>query len=500
MIKPWDTLPTEVVLACDVAIVGGGAGGATIAAALAEGGKRVVLLEEGGHYTPVDFKHRAGPAMRQIYVERGGRVMTGSGVIPLPGGRGLGGSTLINSAICFRAPRRIFDKWVSEAGVDGIGPSAVDAWYREVEATIGVTVTRPEIGRKHNEIFALGAERRGLEAGWMPRNAPGCVGCGSCELGCPAGGKNSADRTFLPRALVAGADVLTGCKVERFMRRGDAVVGISGLIHDPDTREPKGRFRVDAARVILSAGSIYTPILLQQNGLGGAHVGQHLTAHPAGWTAGIFAEVVNFWNGVPQGYYAELEAGAGVLLETASVPPEFMTALLPGVGEALAAWLPRLKHLALAGGMIEDSESAGYVQPGLMGPAITYKMGKADVLKIRRGILEVAKVYEAAGAEELVLGLAKPRSVRTGAEAEALVADKVRPEDYRLYASHPMGTCRMGVDPARSVVDLDGRVHGVPGLYVADASIFPTPLGVNPQMTVMLMALRIAERVLANPS
>lgn len=496
MIKAWDSLPPEVDTSCDAVVVGAGAGGAAAAAALAEGGLSVVVIEEGGQFAPGLFKPKAPEAFKRLYVDRGNRIMAGSGIIPLPGGRGLGGSTLINSAICFRAPERIFTRWRDEFGVDGLDAAETEPLYREVEQTIAVAPTTPEIGRKHNEVFARGAAKLGLEAGWMPRNAPGCIGCAVCELGCPSGGKNSSDRTFLPRAIEKGAEVYTGCRVRRLTGSSRQITGVAGTIHDPDTREQRGTFRIRAPRVFLAAGSIATPLLLQAHGLGGSHVGRHLTVHPAGWAAGIFDEVVEFWTGVPQGYYAMLGPGAGVILETFSTVPELMAAQLPGVGADLAAWLPRMKHFAMAGGMVEDSESEGFVQAGVTGPAIRYRLARPDLAKLKRGIFEAARVYEAAGAREIVFGTSPARSAPDSAAVQGLLDTLESPEDFRIYASHPMGTCRMGPDRAKAVVDSSGRVHGVRGLYVSDASVFPTPLGVNPQMTVMLMALRVARRAL----
>lgn len=496
MMRGVDAIPDGLELSCDAVVVGAGAGGAAAAAALAEGGWSVVVLEEGGPFTPGSFKPRPAEAFRRLYVDRGNRVMSGSGLIPLPGGRGVGGSTLINSAICFRAPDRIFARWRDEFGLDGLDAREVDALYREVEETIQVAPTTPEIGRKHNEVFARGAARLGLACGWMPRNAPGCAGCAVCELGCPTGGKNSADRTFLRRALAREAEVLPGCRVDRFTGSSRGITGVEGTICDPETRARRGRFRIRAPRVVLAAGSIATPLLLQAHGLGGIHVGRHLTVHPAGWAAGVFDEVIQFWTGVPQGYYALLEPEAGVILETFSTAPELMAAQLPGIGADLAAWLPRLKHFAMAGGMVEDSESEGVVQAGPAGVSIRYHLAARDLEKLKRGIHEAARVYEAAGARELVFGTAPARTAPSADQVRAILDSLGRPEDFRIYASHPMGTCRMGPDRSRSVVDNSGQVHGVRGLYVADASVFPTPLGVNPQMTVMLMALRVARRML----
>ncbi|MBM3276234.1 MAG: GMC family oxidoreductase, partial [Candidatus Sericytochromatia bacterium] len=493
------TLADGLHLSCDVVVVGSGAGGAAAAAALAESGLRVIVLEEGGAFEPGKQGPSVADAFRKLYVEKANRVMTGSGFMPLPGGRGLGGSTVINSAICFRAAPRIFARWRDEFGIDGLSDREVDAYYQEVETTLAVGITRPEIGRKHNEAFARGARALNLAGGWMPRNAPGCVGCGVCELGCPSGGKNSADRTFLPRALNHGADVLTGCRVARLTGHSTRVTGVTGEIHDPETRRPLGSFRVTADRVVLSAGSVATPILLQAHGLGGQHVGRHLSVHPGGWAAGVFDEVIDFWNGVPQGYYATLEPAAGVILETFTVAPGLGVAQFSGFGKEMAGWLPKLRHLAFCGAMVEDSESEGTVRAGMSGgAAVRYKMAPADVAKLKRGIFEIVRTYEASGAPEFVVGLASPVTVKSSNDAKAALDKHFQPTDFRLYASHPMGTCRMGPDRAKAVVDNDGQVHGTRGLYVADASLFPTPLGVNPQMTVMLMALRVARRIAAS--
>ncbi|MDP6934753.1 MAG: GMC family oxidoreductase N-terminal domain-containing protein, partial [Myxococcota bacterium] len=167
---------------CDVCVIGAGAGGAAAACALAERGLRVVVVEEGSHWKPGDFRPDAAWAYRNLYAERGTRSAVGNTVMPVPGGRGVGGSTLINSAICFRTPDEVLRQWSEELGCSRLTVEAMSPRLDRVWRTIGVTVNPVGVQRNNNLIFKLGADRLGLPGAWMARSAPGCIGCGVCQM------------------------------------------------------------------------------------------------------------------------------------------------------------------------------------------------------------------------------------------------------------------------------------------------------------------------------
>ena len=198
----------------DVVVIGAGAGGSATATAFAERGLRVLVLESGSHWEPSDFQQDSAWAYRNLYEGRGTRTAVGNCVIPVPGGRGVGGSTLINSAICFRTPDKILDQWVNDYGCHRLSVDKMAPRLDRVWETIGVTVNAVAFQKNNNLIFKQGADALGLPGSWLPRSAPGCIGCGVCQMGCPTGGKLSVDRSFFPIALKTGnVRIHANCRV-----------------------------------------------------------------------------------------------------------------------------------------------------------------------------------------------------------------------------------------------------------------------------------------------
>ncbi len=188
---------TLLELSADVCVIGSGAGGASVACALAEAGMSVVVVEEGRNWKPQQFQPSASWAFKQLYAGRGTRATRGNCVIPLAGGRGVGGSTLINSAICFRTPAPVLAEWRERHGCEHFDDTWMNACFDRIWQAIGVTVQAPEVQGDNNRVFKRGADALGMPGQWLARSAPGCTGCGTCNQGCPTGGKLTVDRSFL---------------------------------------------------------------------------------------------------------------------------------------------------------------------------------------------------------------------------------------------------------------------------------------------------------------
>ncbi|MHB1844632.1 MAG: GMC family oxidoreductase N-terminal domain-containing protein, partial [Deltaproteobacteria bacterium] len=412
--------------------------------------------------------------------------------IPLPGGRGVGGSTLVNSGICFRAPDSVRRRWAS-FGLDWATPGGeLDGIYDEIEGLLSVTKTDPSQAKGNNLIFKKGVDKLGLPGDFISRNAPGCVGCGVCQLGCPIGGKASTDLTLIPDAIDHGAEVFTGSHVERVLLDHGRCVGVEGTVLADDDR-PVGRFRVRAGKTVIAGSAIGTPLLLWRSGTGNrsGQVGKNLHVHPGTGTIAFFDEEIRLWDGVTQGYYVDL-ADEQIVIETFSATPETYYTL---ARKAVGADLRKMNRMASCGAMIAD-RSSGTVRPSPDGRSeINYSLGEEDRVRLIRSLRFINTVYAAAGAVELQPGVAGQPTVRTLDEALAQLHPDVAVHDMNVYASHPQGTCRMGVDPDESVVRPDGRTHDVDALYVADGSLFPEALGVNPQITIMSLAVWVGRRI-----
>jgi choline dehydrogenase-like flavoprotein len=478
-------------LDADVCVVGSGAGGSAAAAALAERGLSVIVLEEGRRWSPSDFQGGAPWAFRNLYAGRGTRATRGNAVIPLPGGRGVGGSTLINSAICFRTPKPVLEAWRSEHGCAAFTDAWMDHCFDRIWRTLGVGVNPPEVQRNNNHLFRLGTERLGWKGEWMARSAPGCQGCGTCQQGCSTGGKLSVDRTFLAEAVASGrTNVYADCRAEGVETEADRVTAVTGTTLDPLTDRPAGTFRVRARAFVLAGGAVGSPRFLLANGLSDGPVGEHLHIHPTAGMVARFAEEVVPWEGVTQGYYVD-RWWEGFLLQTFSMPPDQYFVSMPLQGDDLLAFMRDLRQYASAGTVVHDEDSIGAVTA----TGLTYHLGDLDRGRILAGLRATAEVFFAAGAVEVIPGVHGTGRMTSLADVRLALSDDVPAWDIGLYASHPMGSCRMGADPARTVVDPQGRVWGWKNLHVADASVFPTSLGVNPQVTVMATGFTVGAAV-----
>jgi len=479
-------------LEADVCVVGAGAGGASLACAVAEAGHSVVVVEEGRHWKPSDFKPAAPWAFQHLYHGRGTRAARGNAIIPIPGGRGVGGSTLINSAICFRTPDPVLADWRSR-GLRNLEPEWMAATFDRIWRTIGVTVNPPEVQRNNNHLMKAGAEALGLKGAWLARSAPGCTGCGTCQQGCPTGGKLSVDRTFLAEAVGTGrVGVYADCRAEAVETEGGRVVALTGYTQEPKGYTDAGTWRVRAKHFVLAAGAIQTPRFLLRNGLGAGPVGEHLHIHPTSGVLARFRDEVLPWHGVTQGYYVDCWE-RGFLLQTFCAPPDQYYVSLPLPGDEALAIMADLRYYASGGVVVHDEDSTGRVGASSLG----YWLGDGDRRVLMDGLRTMARLYFAAGATEIIAGAHGVGVVRDPADIDRLLTDSIPAHDLGLYAAHPMGTCRMGGSPEDAVVDPDGRVWGMDNLWISDASVFPTSLGVNPQVTIMALGLTTGRQLAA---
>ncbi len=347
--------------------------------------------------------------------------------------------------------------------------------------------------RNNNLVFKSGAEKLGLNGSFLARSAPGCVGCGICQYGCPSGGKSSVDRTFLVEALSHGnVGVYADCKMTGVEKLGDRILAVTGSLLDAESQLPRGTVRVRADSFILASGPVMSPYFLLRNNLADdAHCGQHLCVHPGLAGLGRMPFEIRPWHGVTQGYYVDCW-DKGYLLQTFSVTPDQYYGLMSTrTGAESMDWMANLKYICSAGPLVHDEDSVGYVGVTPLGPDITYIMGDGDKNKLLDGLRMTGHVMFAAGAKQFMPAIVQGPVITSASEIDAALPYTLTASHLHAYASHPMGTCRMGGDSASSVVDPHGKVWGWSNLRVADASVFPTSLGVNPQVTTMAMGLMV---------
>ncbi len=484
------------VLDADVVIVGSGPGGSAAARALAEAGARVVVIEEGPPKSRfrLNYAHTARYHMQ----EAGAMTARGDTYFPVAAGRGVGGGSLINSALCFRAPERVLQEWEQVLEDPAWGPASFHPIYDELAAILGIGPARPENAGENNRLIARGALALGYPGGLAPRNTPDCKGCGACNFGCPTNGKATVNLTLLPRAVDRGALIQADTKIEEVIVEKGRAVGVRGRAWDPDTGEAGGTVEVRARRVVLSAGAIGTPRLLWSCGLaaGLGRVGEELHIHPGGAVLGICDEPIYLWRGATQGAWFEVPDEPGSLPHAFTAPPEVVLAALGYIGPRLEEGLRVLPHLCGVISLLSDT-GAGQVRAHADGRAdVSYKLHPLDLARAKTSMRTVARVLLAGGAKK-ILAPVRGVGVHESAESFAAALAQTTWQDFSMYTAHPMSTCRIGLDAAQSPVGPDGQFHKLPGLFVADASVFPTSLGVNPQYTTMAAATLIARKMVA---
>lgn len=487
------TLDDGDTLECDVVVVGTGAGGAPVAKKLAERGHAVLLVEEGPLFTRGDLTGRPLQMMRRMYRRSGATVAFGNTAIPIPLGRGVGGTTLINSGTCFRTPPEVIDGW-SRSGLSALGGDGLTPYYEEVEHMLQVGPSSPEALGKPARLIAKGCSALGFSHHPLRRNAPGCDGQGLCCFGCPTDAKRSTNVSFVPAALQRGAQLVTGLEVTRILTEGDSAVGAEGIA---TTGESRVRVTIRARVVVLACGSLLTPVLLERNGLclTSRQLGRNLSIHPASAGMGVFDEEIHPWRTVPQGYAIDHFANEGIYFEGAQVPLDLSAATHTGFGPEYVSMMERFNHSFLFGFMVKDT-SRGRVSAGGDGtPRILYRVNEDDRQRLHRAFAILARVFFAAGAREVHLPILHFERLSNPADVERLERATVPARHMDLSAYHPLGTARMGVDPLSSVVNVDHEAHDLNNLFICDGSVMPTSLGVNPQVTIMAMSLRAAEGI-----
>lgn len=463
-------------LRADVCVIGAGAGGAVAAAELAEGGASVVLLEQGPRHDADRFSARPLDMLARLYRDGGQTMTLGNPPVVLPLGRGIGGTTLVNSGTCFRTPPRVLARWREEFGLDALTDEALDPCFGRVERALSIHEVTPELAGRNAAVARRGAQKLGWSHGYLRRNASGCVGSGVCAFGCPTSAKQHVGITYVPRAEAAGARIVAGADVRHVLvERGQARGAEARLAGG-------GRVRVEAPRVIVAAGTIHTPLLLARSGLGRAsgQLGRNLALHPATGAFALMDEVVDMAKGVPQSFYVDEFAAEGIMFEGVAGPPSYVAMSLPLSGRRHADAMAGYRNLAMFGLMVSDS-SRGSVRSLGGRPLIRYDLCEEDVARFRTGLARLEELFRAAGAREVYLPL--PHGVRP---------ERARARDLKPMAFHPLGTARADARPAHGVVDGDLQLHGARGVHVADGSVVPSALGVNPQLTIMALATRLA--------
>jgi choline dehydrogenase-like flavoprotein len=491
---------TEHSLEADVVIVGTGAGGAPLGAVLAEAGFDVLYLEEGGFHPTSSFNAFASQSIARLMRDGGTTTIQGRPLIPYIEGRCVGGSTVINGGMSWRTPEPILREWERLTASEQLGPESLEPYFAQVQRDTAMGPQLPLSLGDDNRIMAAGAERMGWQHMKNTRGQYLCVGCNNCVTGCPTGAKSSTLVSYIPRAQKAGARIATELRVESLIIDGGACVGCEGRAINPRTRKRDKRVRVRAKATVIACGAVQTPHLLLRHGLGkpSGQLGRNFLCHPNAKVLALYPDEVKAWQGVSQWGQVRAFRDDGVLFAENMISPSALAALQPVHAQPLWEIMSRYNSMVLGGVLVEDS-TTGRIRRGPLDMAIPqYQVTPYDIKRFVSGVSHMARMHLEMGADKVLLPFARRHWASSIDDLDDLEAQVETPDELDLFTVHLMGTARMGSRPGHSVVDLDGRLWDLPGCYVSDASLFPTAIGVNPQLTIMAMAIRIGERLAAS--
>jgi choline dehydrogenase-like flavoprotein len=470
----------------DAVVVGSGAAGAILAYRFAEAGRRVLVLERGPHVDPRRFTDDEVDQYLRLYNEGALQLATNFSLQVLQG-MCVGGGTTINNALCLSPPGPVLDRWTQH----GLDRAALEAAICEIRIWLGVTPIRPETTTVAAKRFGKAVDELGLPGRMeiMEANVTGaCLGTGYCNIGCAYGAKRAALDAILPWAQQRyDLDILADVEVDRIVRSGDRAAGVSGVHASGE------RITVTADEVVIAAGPIGSSYLLQRSGIGGDAVGQGLHFNINSPLTTDFPDQVDSFAGIQMSHaYVAPGEPPGYLVETWFNPPATQALAMPGWFDRHFENMSRYRHMACSGVLV-GTTTPGRVKATPKGPEIEYTASAADRARMVEGLKVAGRIWLQAGAQRVMPATFAWQEYRTVAALEGLEAATRETGDLLMTSAHPQGGNALG-----TVVDPDFRVKGFENLYMCDASVFPSSVHVNPQLTVMGLAQYASRRILGD--
>ena len=488
-------------LTADVVVIGSGAAGATLAYELAGRGREVLVLERGRHVDPSDFTEDERRQFCALYADGALQLSTDARFQVLQGSC-VGGTTVVNNAVCFDLPRRVLERWNDADGLDaGLDPAALGRSFAHLRRWLPVGAQDGAPLQAGGSRFADGVRALGLDAApgelsVVDANIAGCLGCGYCNYGCPFGKKLSMLDTTLPRAQAAfgteGVRVLAECAAERLEVSGGSVTAVRCRLSDGR------RLRVRARTVVVAAGALSSSLLLARSGIGGDLVGRGLGFNMGAPMTAEFPEKLDSFAGLQISHYLRPRGDEddGLILESWFNPVGAQSLFMPGWFGEHAENMRRYDRMACVGSVVGTRRNAR-VRPARFGSGmrLDYEPAPDDLGRLVEGLKLIGRAFLAAGAVRVMPTTFRSLSFATAGELDELDRFVTDNTDVQLHSSHPQGGNPVSRSRAKGVVDPEFRVWGIENLHVCDASVFPSPITVNPQLTVMALAHLAAESI-----
>ncbi|MDO6433665.1 GMC family oxidoreductase N-terminal domain-containing protein [Flavitalea sp. BT771] len=488
-------------ITADVVIVGSGAGASILAHQLVGLGRKVLMVERGQLELPSTFNDNEVDMVSRLYAD-GALQLSRDFRFQVFQGSCVGGSTVVNNAVCFETPDYILDKWINEMGI-GLDRSRYEQSMKEVYSLMHVAHTPTMTSEKYlnpgGSLFSAACAKMGFgkpQLDSVMANIDGCVGCGYCNIGCQFGKKLSMLDTVLPQTQQSHPDklqILAGCEGVSFNKKGSRIVSLTGQFKSGRKVTIKGNTFVS------SAGAISSSILLIKSKLGIANAGKKLAFNLGSQITAAFRQRVNSYDGLQISHF--LKTGdRRFVMETWYNPPMFQSTAMPGWFDQHFHNMYEYGNMACTGVLVGTSSNAEVKAAGLLGRDINYVPTEDDFDSLMEALEKAAEIYlTGGGAVRVMPNTFSYYEYKTVEELkENLRKDVKSSRDISTGTGHPQGGNVMSNDPATGVVDEGFKVFGFDNLFVCDASVFPTSLGVNPQVTVMALAHYAAPMIARN--
>jgi choline dehydrogenase-like flavoprotein len=482
-----------------VVIVGSGPGASVLAHGLAERGIPVLMLERGGHTDTKDFTEDEIEMVSQLYAD-GALQLASDFRFQVIQGSAVGGSSVVNNAVCFDTPDHVLDRWNDPNGIDaGLDLNRYKQCNQHVNTLIEVaridntpnTMSREEYLNPGGEKFKQGICAMGLDAApnkmdSVSANIRQCVGCGYCNIGCKWGKKLSMLNNILPKVQkMLGADkfrIIAGCEVMKLKSKGAKITSLIGQFSSGRKVEVKGK------TFVVAAGAVSSSVLLLRSGIAQGRAGKRLSFNIGSPMSAVFPEIINSYKGLQISHYLKMAPDRGYIFETWFNPPMFQSTIMPGWWDEHWKNMHRYNRMACTGVLVGSDSNAEVRLSGLTRREFRYTPTKNDFKTLLEGLQIAGDIYLAAGAECVIPNTFRYYEYVSSEALKMLQYDVKDHSDITIGTGHPQGGNILSRNRKIGVVDEQLKVHDYDNLFITDASVFPTAVGVNPQITVMSIA------------
>lgn len=509
-IHQWNDLTESQTVATDVCVIGSGCGGATVAKKLAERGHSVVVLERGGYYPEHGWDQDEINMNAKLSADRSLRTSSDGGTVLLCG-QNVGGASVHYWADSYRAPQDRLELWGRRYGVTGHSLAELTPAWEELTESHNVHPAGEEFHNRMNQLLREGAGKLGWEGHPVPQARQHCVKSGHCMQGCVYRAKKSQLVTHIPQALALGADIYADVQAEKLQFENDRVTGLRArVVHRPSNQLSDIMLTVKAKAFVVAAGGYNSAPFLLRNDLKDRlpMLGRNFGMNPTAVVHGLYDEDIVLWRNIPAAFgvehfrLARYDASGqylegGYLLMANQFQPGLLGAMLPLMGDELGEWMTQMARVGGTIGWIDDpAGELGELKLNRNGSTkVDYPYGPVTQAILRDLIRKQARLQFAVGARKLLVAGSQAIRLDSLADLPKIDALDIRAGGLAMAAPHPSGGCMMGRTAQDSVTDSTHRVHGFDNLFVADSSVFPTPVSVDPSFTIMAFSYVAADAI-----